>query len=304
MGSKFDDTEGGRTDRDLTARGRSAKASRTVRGKSGAVAAAPWVATAIGELRDDDYVANDRMNALRDVVLQVLAVTTGPGVITFAGGWFESGSARPQRLVNDVSTRVAALLAAHAAGREVAVCVGVDGRDGRDQLGVAIGASGVVAAGRKFHPTRDEAGTIESAADWRAGEGAHERVFEIAGRRFFIGVCYDVFGVTQRRLPDPRVDALLGLVHSFRPRGEGGSSDVLFARHGFAGAAKQWSVPVFGAVKFRRRTIPSTWPSGVAWNLDESSTTAWAYEHNTVAPTQVCETAMRNGRVVTRVFSM
>lgn len=282
-----------------------AKVSLKPQGKRRVAALArPWVATALAELHAEKYSTKARLAALEAVVEQVLTATNGPGVFVFSGGWFDAGTAHPKQLVTATSNAIAGCLAEEAAEREVVVCVGVDGREGRDQLGVAVSAAGTVAIGRKFYPTEEEEDWITAAPNWRHGEDPYERVFEVAGKKFFISVCYDVFGVKHDELPNPGVNAMLGLIHSFKPLGQGGSGEVLYARHGFAGAAKQWDVPVFGAVKFRDRVIPEKWPSGVAWNLGNQSTTSFTYDDNPLKPARTCETSMPSGRIVSRIFQM
>ncbi|PXF60765.1 MAG: hypothetical protein C4B59_08050 [Candidatus Methanogaster sp.] len=74
----------------------------------------------------------------------------------------------------------------------------------------------------------------------------------------------------------------MNLVHSFYPVGEGSSGAPYFAKHGFAGASKQWDCPVFGAVVFFGRNILENWPTGVYWNQGSKSTVDWAYADNPV----------------------
>lgn len=66
----------------------------------------------------------------------------------------------------------------------------------------------------------------------------------------FLAVCYDSFGIKHQKLRKRGVDLVFDLIHGFYPKGEGGSGEVYFAKHGLAGAAKQWNCPVFGAVVF------------------------------------------------------
>lgn len=61
-----------------------------------------------------------------------------------------------------------------------------------------------------------------------------------------MAVCYDSFGIKKQQLKNPGIDAVLDLVHRFHPIGEESSGDVLFAKHGFAGASKHWRCPTFG----------------------------------------------------------
>src|SRR5207249_2238340 len=145
------------------------------------------------------------------------------------------------------------------------ICVGIDGRVFQDQTAIAIRQEGRISIARKFHPTADEAGLISLAQDYLAPEDAVPRVFTVSDKKFYLCVCYDVFGIHHNGLNNPGVDAALTLAHRFCRKGEGMSGDVDFARKGLAGAAKQWACPVFGSVVFVDRHVPPNWPSGVLW---------------------------------------
>jgi hypothetical protein len=278
--------------------------TRLVAAPQARAAAAPvWVATAVAQVLGRSYSTSARLSLLDDVLRDTLAQTEGSGVLTFPGGWLTAGQGLAKSLIDKATTHVQACLRDYRK-RDVAVSLGVDGREGRDQLAVAIGASGVLALGRKFFPTAFEADWVDVAADWWAGEDGNARMFEIGGRRFFLCVCYDIFGLKKLKLKNPGADVVLGFVHSFHPKSEGNSGDVLYARHGFAGAAKAWRVPVFGAVKFHDRQIPAEWPSGVSWSLGAKSTMQWCYRNNPIAPTQARSLQKGDESVETRIFAL
>ncbi|HWL26205.1 MAG TPA: hypothetical protein VNR38_21070 [Ureibacillus sp.] len=160
------------------------------------------------------------------------------------------------------------------------VCIGVDGDNGADQLAVTCSKEGILTMGRKFHPTNYE--SITPAASFCSKEEGYSRILNVKGKRFYTAVCYDSFGIKHNNTINPDVDAILNLVHRFHPKGQDISGDVLFARHGFAGAAKQWDCPVYGAAVFFNREVPNTWPTGVIWSLDKKlSTKQWKYKDNT-----------------------
>jgi hypothetical protein len=147
--------------------------------------------------------------------------------------------------------------------RNIIVSLGIDGKVGqyaKDQTGIAINKDGIEAIGRKFHPSPQEKGHVELAKDHLSKEENKSRVFDLNGRRYFLCVCYDSFGIKQKGIPNFGIDVILELVHGFYPKGEGSSGDVYFAKHGFAGASKQWGCPVFGAATFSNREIPERWP--------------------------------------------
>jgi len=148
------------------------------------------------------------------------------------------------------------------------VCVGVDTSYQADQLAYAIGTQGIVAAGRKFYPTKGE--STATATDYMAKENGVERVFNVNGFACYLAVCYDCFGIRHLDIKNPGVDIMLDLAHGFEKRGYGSSGDVDFARKGFAGASMQWQCPIFGTGVFFERKIPERWPTGVMWSGAES----------------------------------
>jgi hypothetical protein len=188
------------------------------------------------------------------------------------------------------------------------ICLGIDGCEtdqwAKDQIGVAIVKKGFLAIGRKFHPTKEEAKYVVKAPDYLFKEENYERIFKFNGKKFFICACYDSFGLKHERIHNPGVDAVLDLVHGFRPKGEGGSSDVYFAKNGFAGASKQWNCPVFGAGVFFKRRIPERWPSGVIWNQGKLSTKLWRYDFNPLNPTTEIKHDTKEGIAKIRVFQI
>jgi hypothetical protein len=83
---------------------------------------------------------------------------------------------------------------------------------------------------------------------------------------------------------NPGVDVVLNLVHCFYQPGEGPCGEPYFARHGFAGASKQWKCPVFATVVFFKPNISPLWPTGVYWNQGDKSTTKWRYSDKPIKP--------------------
>jgi hypothetical protein len=190
--------------------------------------------------------------------------------------------------------------------RRFAICLGINGRrargNARDQLAILIDARGVVGVARKFYAAPGE--TIDAPEHWHDGDGSYERIVRVHGKTYFIAVCYDVFAIRHRTLPRPVVDAVLTLVHGFSPVGEGNSGDVLFARHGLAGAASAWRVPVFASATFFCRPVPLGWPSGVRWKGRAFSTTRWRYDDNGLSPTASWDVETPAGRALVREFEI
>lgn len=168
--------------------------------------------------------------------------------------------------------------------RHTLVCFGIDGRGTRDQIAVAVNRAGILGVGRKFHPTDGEKGLTELAPTYTEGDSGFPRIINIKGKNVFLAVCYDGFGIRQKALLNPGVQVVFDIVHGFRPQGEGSSGEVYFAKHAFAGSAKQWDCPVFGSAVFFNREIPSKWPTGVVWDQEKKSTKEWRYSDNPLLP--------------------
>ncbi|MDH7499706.1 MAG: hypothetical protein QHH30_04900, partial [candidate division NC10 bacterium] len=226
-------------------------------------------------------------------------------VILFPGGWFSSGAKEASILYGWIGEKVKDVLS--GGKRKIVAVVGVDGRIGefaKDQIAMAVGKEGIEAIGRKFHPAPKEKGQIELAKDHLSKEADKPRFFELGGKRYFLGACYDSFGIRHKRIPNLGIDVVLDLVHGFYPKGEGGSGDVYFAKHGFAGASKAWSCLVFGATVFFDREIPGNWPSGVYWNQGNKSTQKWRYGDNPVRPKCQFEVRTKEGVASVRIFDL
>ncbi|MEA3281192.1 MAG: hypothetical protein U9Q68_01320 [Euryarchaeota archaeon] len=158
----------------------------------------------------------------------------------------------------------------------------IKGNYAKDQIGLAVDKDGIKAISRKFHPAPQERGHVELAEDYSSKEGGKSSIFELNGVKYFMCVCYDTYGIRHLDLHNPGVDVVLNLVHCFYPKGKGPSGDPYFARHGFAGASKQWRCPVFGTAVFFNRDIPEKWPTGVYWNRGDISTRDWSYSYNPI----------------------
>ena len=225
-----------------------------------------------------DYTVNSRFKLMQKVLLEA---RTAADAFLFPAGYFATKQ-KSSTLLAKLTARATALIA--DTQKKPVVCFGLDGRESKDQIAVALGADGVLALARKFHPTQEEADYIEIASGPLAKEGGHSRIVDIAGKRAFLAVCYDGFGIRHRGLNNPGVDLILDLIHAFNPKGEGGSGEVYFAKHGLAGASRQWNCPAFGAAVFFNRSIPKKWPSGVLWNQAGKSTKCWKYKDNPLKP--------------------
>lgn len=167
---------------------------------------------------------------------------------------------------------------------DTTICFGIDGRGGKDQIGLAINKKGMISIARKFYPTIKEY-NIKIADNHISIEDGISRIFPIKDRNFYLAICYDSYGIRKKHLSNPSVQGIINLVHRFDPFGEGTSGDVYFAKYGFAGSSKQWECPTFGATTFFKREIPDRWPTGVMWNQGEKSVQNWKYTDNGITQT-------------------
>lgn len=265
-----------------------------------------WIATAVLEYADDQkYNTQKRIDTLSAIISELRSrmPKDTQGLVVLPGGWIDTGEKKPENVFSLIEKAVSNQLK----GTEITVCLGIDGGldiDGysSDQVGLAINNGGIIAAGRKFHPSPQERSHVDLCEDFKAGENGYPRTFAYNGKTGFIAVCYDTYGIRQNNLTNPGVDFVVNLVHCFYPKGLGPSGEQYFAKHGFAGASKQWGCPVFGTAVFYNRGMPERWPTGVMWNSGDISTTKWCYENNPVCPS--AQFLIKNGEdnVVVRIF--
>ena len=197
---------------------------------------------------------------------KIIDTNADTDILLLPAGYYESRKMTKRR-IRLLEKDVTKLL--RQANSSAIVCIGADYRNGDDQLAYAISTEGIIAAGRKFHPTKEERGVITQATGFMEKESGMERTFQVKGLTCYMAVCYDGFGIRHMDIKNPGVDIFLDLVHHFFKKGQG-SGDVDFARKGFAGASMQWQIPVFGAVVFFGREVPARWPAGVMWSGAES----------------------------------
>lgn len=247
-----------------------------------------------------------RMELLSAVIKQVESMTDCDGVILFPAGHFNSGPREANTILQWVGEEIRSKLA--EIERNIVICVGIDGyvqtQMSKDQLAVAVGKEGIKALGRKFYPAKGEMGKIHLASDHLSKEQGYARIFSLNAWHYYIAVCYDVFGIKHEGLPNPGVDVILDFVHDFWPRRQGPSGHSYFARHGFAGASKQWECPVFGAAVFFNRDIPESWPSGVLWTQGDKSTKKWRYEDNPIKTARSVPYNILEGKSLIRTYDV
>jgi hypothetical protein len=252
---------------------------------------------------------SDREYAMRDVLEYTRKNTNTTlklvgGTFLFPAGWFQSGKNPAAEMLEHFSSLAQISTWGDGPNNEPeyynnVVCFGIDGGDTevmveseqhgkymdiftKDQLAVAVhDDKGILAVGRKFFPTQSEKMILDKASDFMVEESGYSRIFEHNGTRFYMGVCYDGFGVRKKNLENPGADVFFDLIHRFNPASMGNSGNVYFARHGLAGASKQWGVPAFGASTFFRRPVPETWPTGIFYD-GPKPTHIWTYADNQI----------------------
>lgn len=240
----------------------------------------PLIVGAVVIQGNENTSTHDRLYLLECALRRASELEIAPDLFVLPAGYFStrlSGMRRAETLGQKVREVVRRIVP------ESVVCVGVDGRNDKDQIAIAVSKNGIIAAARKFFPTDDEKGYIEVAESPFTGEMGLPRMFSVMGRQVYLAVCYDGFGIRKMQLNNPGVDIVVDLAHGFYNRGEGGSGDVYFAKHGFAGTSKQWRCPVVGSATFFGRRIPPNWPSFVLWNQGRKGTKEWSYADNPLA---------------------
>ncbi len=267
-----------------------------------------WVATVILQSGSDkDYSNDGRLDALTQIVDRIASKKSGDGVILFPGGWFRTDKEKPSTIYDWTEKSLKNVL--ETIKEHIVVCIGIDGSVdeedyAHDQIGLAVSKNGIDAIGRKFHPAPQEKDYVELAKDYLAEEDGKSRIFELNGVKYFMCVCYDTYGVRHKNLTNPDVDVVLNLVHCFYPVGEGPSGTSFFAKHGFAGASKQWICPVFGTAVFFKRDIPENWPTGVYWDRGSKSTRYWRYSDNPIKSKDKIEMKVREGAVLVKIYEL
>ena len=137
---------------------------------------------------------------------------------------------------------------------------------------MTVSKSGIVAIARKFHHMDN---TIQLADSAFALENNKQRHFLIRGKRPYLAVCYDIFGISKFKLDNENnCDFIIGVIHGFGS--SGGDSD--FARKGLAGAAKQWEVHSYASAVFSDNRNPTNWTSGVEWTHGSASVKDFTYD--------------------------
>lgn len=231
------------------------------------------ICTAIIKIPGDNWadISNSKKHKMLSELLENMYKYTD--ILILPAGFLNSKNKRPKTIYRKTQKVFSNLINEH--NDKLTICFGIDGRDGSkaDQMGLAINKSGIIAIARKFHHANDEVNLADSPF---SEEDGMRRDFIIKGKRPFIAVCYDVYGIAQNKLENTNSnDFVIGLIHEFE-KNRGGDSD--FARKGLAGASKQWSVNSYASSVFSGNRNPYNWPSGVEWNHGEASVRDLSYD--------------------------
>lgn len=266
-----------------------------------------WISTVIlkldrGHSYSEEISKEINFQILSDVVCHILSKVEGDGIILFPAGLINADKDRA-KAYSETVRHITPLL--NKENRNVFVCIGIVGNQKdsfyEDQIALTIGKNGIQAIGRKFYPTKKEENYVNPAGNYLVKEDDYSRIFALNGVRYYLSVCYDIFGLKKDGMENKNTDVILNLVGSFLPKGskekdnkdmkyeEGksgvSSGDSYYARHGFGGASKKWACPVFGAAVFFGREVPKRWPSGVMWNAGDKSTKYCTYSEISLQPT-------------------
>ena len=252
------------------------------------------ICTAIIQITGDiwDETPNDTKYELLSDILIKLSKSTD--LLILPAGYINSNSNRPEKIIEESEQTVKKLIKKH--NPNLIICFGIDGRDNKDQLAIALNKNGIVSLGRKFHHMNKEVQLANSPFDLEQNKQRH---FQIKNRKPYLAVCYDIYGISQKKLINQcNCDLIIGLIHRFD--NTGGDSD--FARKGLAGASKQWGVHSYASAVFCDDRDPSNWPSGVKWVHGKASVKDFNYDQIRINCTSKILTT-KSAKVHLRYFS-
>jgi hypothetical protein len=249
----------------------------------------------------------------RDDILTKVVQTFGKeDIILFPAGFYRFPVLDPateNRIVDDIRKLLS------NTESNATVCLGIDaddnGKGKNEQFAIAINKC-IVAKGRKFYPAKrvkedgkgKEKENVQIAESFNSKEAGYERVFECKGKRFYLAVCYDVYGIRHRKIANPGVDAVLNPVHFFTLEKEG-SGFSYCVRYGFGGASLHWGCPVFGAAVFFEREVPEKWQSGFLCRNKIENLQSIKYSDNGLKPDkQDCYISTACEKAVCRLYSI
>lgn len=228
------------------------------------------ICTALIQIPSDnwDLIANsDKFKLLSNILSHL---TSDTDILILPAGFLNSRSKRPNTIFDETEKEVIKLIKKYNVN--LFICFGIDGRHKTDQLALTVSKVGIIAVARKFHHMDDSINLADNAF---AIEHNKQRHFLIKGKRPYLAVCYDIFGISTFKLNNENnCDFIIGVIHGFGR--SGGDSD--FARKGLAGASKQWKVHSYASAVFSDNRNPSNWTSGVEWTYGNASVKDFTYD--------------------------
>lgn len=208
---------------------------------------------------------------LLEIILQNLK--KGADLLILPAGFFNCKTAAYSKVLSTIENKVSALINLYHSS--LTICSGIDGSNRTEHMGIAIKKSGIIAIARKFHNPDNSVKLAIGAFDH---EKQMDRSFEIKGKKAYIAVCYDTFGISHRKLDNEGdFNFVISLVHIFNKSGPGASATD-FARKGLAGAAKQWNLNIYASAVFAENRNAENWPAGVKWVHGNTSVTEYKFD--------------------------
>jgi len=250
-------------------------------------------------IESDGHYDKPSRFALLEEILSKAARNTD--VIILPGGFLKFSKLSDVD-IKSIEKTVTSLL--QKSNKNLVVCFGIDAPVEKHQLGIAISPKEIVAFGRKFYPTEHEKDELVAAKSANEQESGFERVFNWKGKKYFLAICYDSFGIKHLELPKQNIDFIIDFIHGFYPKTKGPSGEVYFAKNGLAGASKQWNCPAFGSAVFFNRLLPPAWPSGVQWKKGSMNTPDWKYNYNPLHFSSIKEFTTKHEKVIMRYFNV
>jgi len=220
----------------------------------------------------DDVANSDKFELLSNILSNLHKDTD---ILILPAGFLNSKNKRPEIIFDETEKVLTKLIKKF--NDNLFICFGIDGRQKKtDQLALTVNKSGIVAIARKFHPTeQNKIDKILLADNPFTKENNKQRDFIIKGKLAYLSVCYDIFGISKRKLENENnYDFIIGVIHGFGKRG--GDSD--FARKGLAGASKQWKVHSYASAVFSDNRNPINWTAGVKWTYGNASVKDFTYD--------------------------
>lgn len=161
-----------------------------------------FVTTVILESENDNHCSNQmRLETLRTVLLNLVSQKLKSGIAVFPAGMFNTADKLPSSIYSQIEITISSFLS--SIENQIVVCFGIDGSNVRDQIAVAVDRTGIIALGRKFYPAKAEKGYVNLAENFNCLENGKPRIFNFGNNSYYLGMCYDIFGIKNQILKIP-----------------------------------------------------------------------------------------------------